>query len=166
MAHKEALGDWHLCGDYGALNYVVFPDCYPIIYIQDLSTLLQDAMIFSKIDLIEAYHQIKLEPENIKIEVSTNLGLFECLQMLFSVRNAAQTFQIFMDQALRWLHFCYLYTGTWHLNKPNKECFDVVSLISLNTLWTAMKSLCCSTKLELFKIFLSNPHNGHFMNFI
>ena len=36
-------------------------------------------------------------------------GLLEFLQMPFGHRNAVQTFQHFIDQVLRGLHFCYAY---------------------------------------------------------
>jgi len=102
--------DWSPCGEYRKLNTITQPDCYPIPFPQDCVQFLHGATIFSTIDLIRVYQQIPVKEEDIpKTAIIIPFGLYEFPFMTFGLRNAAQTFQRFMDEVVRGLDFCYVY---------------------------------------------------------
>ncbi|GBN00219.1 Retrovirus-related Pol polyprotein from transposon opus [Araneus ventricosus] len=98
---KKPNVDWRICGDFRKLSTVTIPDRYPLPHIQDFSYNLAGKTVFIKIDLVNAYHQIPVKISDIpKTAVITPVGLFKYTKMTFGLKNAAQSFQRFMDQIL------------------------------------------------------------------
>lgn len=106
----KADGSIRPCGDYRALNKKTIPDRYAVPNLRDFNTLLAGTKIYSTLDIQRAFHHIPIAPEDIpKTAIITPFGLYEYIRMGFGLRNAAQTYQRFMDHLLRNLPFAFCY---------------------------------------------------------
>ena len=64
-----------MCIDYRALKKLTIKNHYPLPRIDDLLDAAQAAKLFSSIDLLSGYHQIRIEPEDVpKTAFRTPLG--------------------------------------------------------------------------------------------
>lgn len=62
MVRKPGRG-LRFCVDYQKLNAVTKKDRYPLPLINELMERLKDARIFTKLDIQQGFHQIRMEPD-------------------------------------------------------------------------------------------------------
>lgn len=118
---RKNNGEWRPHDDFRKLNSVTTSNKYPLPHIQDFTYQLAGCTIFSKIDLVKTYFQILVAEDRHKTAITTPFGLYEFNRMPFGLRNAAQTFQRFIDTVLRGFNFCYDYIDDLLVASRNEE---------------------------------------------
>lgn len=104
-------GDVRLCVDLREVNKAIVVDKYPLPDITELFTQLHGSKVFSKLDLVSAYHQLELEESSRDLTAFiTHEGLFRFKRVCFGLASAPSAFQKLMSTILAGLPgvHCYL----------------------------------------------------------
>ena len=92
-----------LCGDFRlTVNPVSKLNRYPIPKVEDLFATLEGGTKFTKLDLSQAYQQLKLDAESKKyVVINTHKGLFRYTRLPYGVSSAPGIFQKAMESLLQ-----------------------------------------------------------------
>jgi hypothetical protein len=86
---------------------VTIPNKYPLPRIDDLLDRMQGAKVFSSLDLLSTYHQIRLVNDSVvKTAFKPPFGLFEYKVMPSGLTNTPSVFMVIMHDVLQDLKFC------------------------------------------------------------
>ena len=98
---KKKDGTFRMCIDYHQLNKLTIKNRYPLPRIDDIFDQVRGDFVFSKIDLRNGYHQLRIKEEDIsKTTFWTKYGIYEFVVLPFGLTNAPATFMSLMNNIL------------------------------------------------------------------
>lgn len=98
--------------DYRGLNDITIKNRYPLPFISTAFELLQGSTIFTKLDLCNAYHLVRIrEGDEWKKAFNTPTGHYEYLVMPSGLTNAPAVCQALINDMLRDMlnHYVFVY---------------------------------------------------------
>ncbi|KAG1935922.1 retrotransposable element [Pimephales promelas] len=116
-------GSLRPCIDFRGLNDITVKNSHPLPLMSSAFELLQGATIFSKLDLRNAYHLVRIrEGDEWKTAFNTPTGHFEYLVMPFGLSNSPAVFQALVNDVLRDMvdRFVFVYLDDILIFSQNK----------------------------------------------
>nr|XP_027124193.1 uncharacterized protein LOC113740877 [Coffea arabica] len=99
---KKKDGGLRKCIDYRGLNNLTIKNKYPLPLIDELFDQLQNAVVYSKLDLRQGYYQLRIRKEDIpKTAFNSWYGHFEFAVMPFGLTNAPAAFMDLMHRVFK-----------------------------------------------------------------
>lgn len=99
---QKKNGSHRLCVDYRLLNKKIIKDRYPLPLIEDQLDQLQDARVFSTIDLKNGFFHVQVDDASIKYtSFIVPDGQYEFLRVPFGLCNSPSVFQRFINAIFR-----------------------------------------------------------------
>jgi hypothetical protein len=95
-------GEDRLCCDLRGINNITIKDSHPLPLIAEIQDRLSKAIVFTKLDIKDAYHQVRIkEGEEWKTAFKTRYGTYQWKVMPFGLTNAPACFQRLINTALK-----------------------------------------------------------------
>ena len=163
---KRDMKSIRICGDYRmTINPNSKLNRYPIPKVEDLFATLANGKVFTKLDLAQAYQQLKLDSRSKKfVVINTHKGLFQYTRLTFGISSAPRIFQKVMETLLQGIPGVMVYiddilitsaTEAEHLKALEEVLKRLASASSWHHLWNfwaisliKMSFVHCQRKFE------------------
>ena len=98
---RKQNGAIRICGDFRKINEILHESKFPLPNMTELISNVSGYKYYTKLDLKNAYLQIKVAPDDCKyLVINTHLGLYKYLRLPFGIHSAPAIFQKFISQLL------------------------------------------------------------------
>jgi len=98
---KKHNGSLRFCIDFRKLNQITRKDRYPLPLIDETLARLNRAVVFTKLDIRQAFHRIRMHSESEELTTfRTRYGNYKCKVLPFGLTNGPATYQRYMNDIL------------------------------------------------------------------
>lgn len=98
---KKPDGNLRLCVDYRKLNNITRKDRYPLPLIDETLARLNQAKIFTKLDIRQAFHRIRMHPDSEELTTfRTRYESYKYKVLPLGLTNGPATYQRYMNDVL------------------------------------------------------------------
>lgn len=102
VAVPKPNGDIRVCVDMRRVNEAVVGERHPIPTLEETLQAMNDAKVFSKLDLRWGYHQIELHPDLHSLSTfSTHTGLKRYKCLIFGLSSTSEQYQYVIQETLQ-----------------------------------------------------------------
>ena len=115
-------GSMRPCSDFRQLNSQTLTDSFPLPHIKTFSHKLHGAKVFSKLDLQAAFHNVVIDPKDVKKTTTlTPWGVFVYKRMAFGLCDAPATFSRLIETVLAGIDGLFTYLDDLLVYAPDEE---------------------------------------------
>ncbi|QSZ33856.1 hypothetical protein DSL72_005429 [Monilinia vaccinii-corymbosi] len=121
---RKPNGTLRFCIDFRLLNSFTRKNRYPLPLIDETLARLADAKIYTKLDIRQAFHRIRMDPASEEYTTfRTRYGSYKCKVLPFGLTNGPATYQRYMNDVLfDYLDvFCIAYLDDILIYSENEE---------------------------------------------
>jgi transposase InsO family protein len=128
---KAGSNKLRFCIDFRKLNSLTRNDPYPIPRIDELLSRVCKAKFFTKLDIRQAFHRIRMDPKSEEMTTfRTRYGMYKCKVLPFGLSNGPATYQRYMNDVLidylddfctAYLDDILIYSETWEEHRKHVE---------------------------------------------
>ena len=155
---RKKEGGLQICVNYRALNRDTVLDKYLIPRIDELIDRVGacKAKVFSALDLMKGYHQVKVrEEDKHKTAFVCHQGLYQYRRMPFGLTNAPATFQRLIDKVFNKTDWPFVFTYLDDIliaSKSMEEHFDHIAAVLTKISEVGLRlqpGKCCLARTEI-----------------
>lgn len=142
---RKKEGTLRMVIDYPGLNRITIRDRYAIPRIDTLIDKLKGAKVFTSLNLLSGYHQVRLREEDVPKTAPDNpFALYEFKVLPFGLTNAPATFQRLMNE----IFHDFIWAGFVVVSLDDLLIFSTTSQEHLQHVHRVMKRLRTSSLFE------------------